>query len=74
MEKIKEILYKVNSEIDLTSKDFIADGYLDSFSLMELIGILEETYNVNIFGEEIEIENFTNLQKIKEYLKQKGIS
>lgn len=73
MEKIKKILLKINNEIDFESEDFMADGYLDSFSFMELIGALEEFYQIDIFGEEIEIEKFKNIQAIMDYLNAKGV-
>ena len=71
MEKIKKILLKINNEIDFESEDFMADGYLDSFSFMELIGALEESYQIDIFGEEI--EKFKNIQAIMDYLNAKGV-
>ena len=73
MIKLEKILQEVVVGIDLESRDFIGDGLLDSFALMALIGALEESYNVSIFDEEINIEDYANLESIRNLLRKKGV-
>ena len=73
MNKIEQILIKINPNIDLNNADFISSGLLDSFSLMSLIEELENEFRINIFGNEIDIECFTNINSISEFIKQKGV-
>ena len=73
MIELEKILQEVVVGIDLESRDFIGDGLLDSFALMALIGALEESYNVSIFDEEINIEDYANLESIRNLLRKKGV-
>ncbi|MDE7217660.1 MAG: hypothetical protein K2N20_06165 [Helicobacter sp.] len=73
MIELEKILQEVIVGIDLESRDFIGDGLLDSFALMALIGALEESYNVSIFDEEINIEDYANLESIRNLLRKKGV-
>ncbi|MDE7255335.1 MAG: hypothetical protein K2N54_04060 [Helicobacter sp.] len=73
MIELEKILQEVVVGIDLESRDFIGDGLLDSFALMALIGALEESYNVSIFDEEINVEDYANLESIRNLLRKKGV-
>ena len=68
-----DVLQEIVTDIDLNSQDFIADGFLDSFALMSLIGALEQSYHISIFDEEIEIQDYVNLESIKNLLSKKGV-
>lgn len=74
MKKIEQILHKLNPNIDLKSDDFIGSGMLDSFTLMALIEELEIEFSIDIFDDEIDIENFSSLDKIKHFLQLKGVA
>ena len=73
MNNLEAILQEIVAEIDLNSQDFIADGFLDSFALMSLIGAFEQSYHISIFDEEIEIQDYVNLESIKNLLSKKGV-
>lgn len=73
MTELKKILQEIVVGIDLESHDFIGDGLLDSFALMALIGALEESYRISIFDEEINIEDYANLESICNLLRKKGV-
>lgn len=73
MDNLEEILQEIVAGIDLNSQDFIADGFLDSFALMSLIGAFEQSYHISIFDEEIEIQDYVNLESIKNLLSKKGV-
>ena len=73
MNKIIEILQDLRPEYDLTqSKDFIADGYLDSFDIVSLVSSLEENYGILIDALDILPENFCSIEAIAEVVKKNG--
>lgn len=73
MNKIEIILKEIRPEIDFTSsKDFIADGYLDSFDIVSLVSALEENYGILIDALDILPENFCSVDAIAEVVKKNG--
>lgn len=73
MNNLEAILQEIVAGIDLNSQDFIADGFLDSFALMSLIGALEQSYHISIFDEEIDIQDYINLESIRNLLSKKRV-
>ncbi|MBQ8084680.1 MAG: acyl carrier protein [Lachnospiraceae bacterium] len=76
MQDVLDILTEIKPEFDFSdSSDFIADGMLDSFDIINLCDLLEEKYNVTIDGLDILPENFTSLNSIQSLIiKSKGES
>lgn len=73
MNKIIEILQDLRPEYDFTqSKDFIADGYLDSFDIVSLVSALEENYGILIDALDILPENFCSVEAIAKVVKKNG--
>lgn len=73
MEKIYEILENLRPEFNFReSKDFIEDGYLDSFDLISLVSELEETFGCLIDALDIIPENFNSCIAIEAVLKKNG--
>ena len=71
MSKLLAILENIRPEHDFTeSKDFIADGLLDSFDVMTLVAELEKYFGISIDGEDITPENFKNLENLERLLQQ----
>jgi len=71
---IFEILTEIRPEFDFTkSADFIEDGMLDSFDIVNLVSILDENFLISISGLDIIPENFSSVEKIEELLKKNGI-
>lgn len=64
-EKILAILNDIRPEADyMHSSNFIDDELLDSFDLAALLGDMEDTFNIIIPGEELNKDNFTNIDSI----------
>lgn len=64
-EVILEILQSIREDGDFeNSADFIEDGLLDSFEIVNLVSELEEKFLIEIRGTDIVPENFTSLDVI----------
>lgn len=64
-EKILRILCEVCPEINFAdSRNFTADGLLDSFDMIVLITELELAFGVKIDGVEVVPENFSSISTI----------
>ncbi len=73
MKTVAEILKDIRPEFDFTtSKDFVADGVLDSFDIVTLVAAIEKTYGVSIDGVDLVPENFQNLETIAALLRKCG--
>ena len=74
MNTIADILKEIRPEFDFTtSKDFMADGMLDSFDMVTLVSTLDKTYGISISGVDIVPENFRNLETIAALLRKNGV-
>ena len=68
-EGILEALRAVNEDGDFeNSQDFIEDGLLDSFEIVNLVSELEDIFELEIRGADIIPENFINLEAITRLL------
>lgn len=73
MDKIFQILASLRPEFDFTaSRNFIDDGYLDSFDVVALVSELEEEFGILIDGLDILPENFSSLESIAGLVKKSG--
>lgn len=73
MKTIIEILKEIRPEFDFTvSRDFIADGMLDSFDVVTLVAALDKQYGISINGTDIVPENFKNVEAIEALLRKSG--
>lgn len=73
MDKILQILADLRPEFDFTSsRNFIDDGYLDSFDVVALVSELEEVFDILIDGMDILPENFFSLESIAGLVKKSG--
>ena len=73
MKSLSEILKEIRPEFDFSaSRDFIADGMLDSFDMVTLVAALDKNYGISIKGTDILPEHFQNLETISALLKQSG--
>ncbi len=72
-QKIREILADLRPEFDFTEDvDFIEEGYLDSFDIVQLVAALEKEYGVKIKGIDIVPENFSSVVAMERLLKKSG--
>ena len=70
MTKIGTILKKIREDSDFeSSKNYVEDGLLDSFDIMELVEELEEGFDIEIKGSDIIPENFVNEEAISKLIK-----
>ncbi len=70
-EKIVEVLLKINPKIAFyTGNNLIEDGLLDSFSVIELVELLEETFNIEIDAQYVIESNFISKENIIAFMKQ----
>lgn len=64
-EKTVEILRSVNEEIlTYTGTNMMADGIIDSFELISIIGQLEDEFGIEINANDVTVENFANKESI----------
>ncbi|MCX6924697.1 MAG: acyl carrier protein [Verrucomicrobia bacterium] len=74
MNALAELLKGIRPEFDFTaSRDFIADGLLDSFDMVMLVATLDKTYGISIAGVDIVPEHFQNLDTIVALLRKYGV-
>jgi acyl carrier protein len=65
------ILKEIRPEHDFTTPDdFISSGLLDSFDIITLVSKLEEHLNIDIDGEDINHENFKNLETLEKFVRR----
>lgn len=73
METIYKILEELRPEFDFrTSKDFIEDGFLDSFDVVTLVSELDEKYGISIDALDILPENFNTVENICGVVEKNG--
>ena len=74
MKHILEILRDIRPDFDFsTSRDFIADGVLDSMDMITLVSDLDRTFRISIDGLDILPEHFANLEAIASLLGKYGV-
>lgn len=70
-EEILVILRNIREDGDFeNSEDFIEDGFLDSFEIVNLVSELEDKFQIEIRGTDIVPEHFTNLDTIVRLVKK----
>ena len=72
---MKEIILKMLKELKpeqnfTDSQNYIEEGILDSFDIIELISMLEEQFNVIIDGMDILPEYFSNVEQIEKLVRK----
>jgi acyl carrier protein len=73
-DKIIKILTGIRPEFDFTERiNFIEQGMLDSFDVVNLVTSLDEEFNVSIEGTDITPENFSTIDSIIALLKKNGV-
>lgn len=73
MDRIVEILTELRPEFDFTQDvDFIEEGMLDSFDVINLVTTLDQEFAISIDGMDVLPENFSSIANIKDLLKRNG--
>lgn len=73
-EQIIKILNDLRPEFDFSQEgvDFIEEGMLDSFDVVNLVTELDQTFGISIDGVDILPENFATVESIEKLLKKNG--
>ena len=73
-EQIIKILTELRPEFDFTQEgvNFIEEGMLDSFDMVNLVNDLDSTFGISIDGVDILPENFATVGSIEQLLKKNG--
>lgn len=73
-EQIIKILTELRPEFDFTQEcvNFIEEGMLDSFDMVNLVNDLDSTFGISIDGVDILPENFGTVDAIEQLLKKNG--
>lgn len=72
-ELIIKILTDIRPEFDFTQDvNFIEEGMLDSFDIVNLVSDLDSTFEISIDGVDILPENFSSVEAIENLLKKNG--
>lgn len=73
-EQIIKILTDLRPEFDFNdSVDFIEEGMLDSFDVVNLVTELDSRFGISIDGMDVLPENFASVEKIIALLKKNGV-
>ena len=72
-EQIIKILTELRPEFDFNQDvDFIEEGMLDSFDVVNLVSELDSLFGISIYGVDILPENFASVEAIENLLKKNG--
>jgi acyl carrier protein len=62
---------KLNLDVASVETDLIETGLLDSLALVELLAELEESFDVSISTDDLELENFRSITNIAGFVAQR---
>jgi D-alanine--poly(phosphoribitol) ligase subunit 2 len=63
---------KLNLDVASAETDLIEAGLLDSLALVELLAQLEESFDVSISTDDMELENFRSINSIAMFVMQRA--
>jgi len=67
---VENFLYGEDSDLE-DDTSFLGDGIIDSTGILELVGFLEETYEIEVDDDELLPENLDSLDNVAAYLARK---
>ena len=67
---VENFLYGEDSDLD-DDTSFLGDGIIDSTGILELVGFLEETFEIEVDDEELLPENLDSLDNVAAYVARK---
>ena len=72
--KIISILSELRPEFDFNEPlNFIEEGMLDSFDIMNLVTALDSEFSISIDGMDVLPDNFSSVERIEALLKKNGV-
>ena len=73
-EKIVSILTELRPEFDFNEPlDFIEEGMLDSFDVINLVTALDSEFGLSIDGTDVLPDNFSSVENIEALLRKNGV-
>ena len=73
-DKVIQILKDIRPEYEFTEElNFIEEGMLDSFDIVNLVTSLDEEFGISIDGVDILPENFSSIERIIVLLNKNGV-
>lgn len=73
-EKIVIILTELRPEFDFNEPlDFIEEGMLDSFDVINLVTALDSEFGISIDGTDVLPDNFSSVENIEALLRKNGV-
>ena len=73
-EKIISILSELRPEFDFNeSLNFIEEGMLDSFDIINLVTTLDSEFGISIDGMDVLPDNFSSVERIEALFKKNGV-
>ena len=72
--KIISILSELRPEFDFNEPlNFIEEGMLDSFDIINLVTALDSEFSISIDGLDVLPDNFSSVERIEALLKKNGV-
>ena len=72
--KIISILSELRPEVDFNEPlNFIEEGMLDSFDIINLVTALDSEFSISIDGMDVLPDNFSSVERIEALLKKNGV-
>ena len=72
-ERVLKILNDLRPEFDFSQAvNFVEEGMLDSFDVINLVTTLDEEFGISIDGTDVLPENFSSIDAIERLLKKNG--
>ena len=73
-ERVLKILNDLRPEFDFSQAvNFVEEGMLDSFDVINLVTTLDEEFDISIDGTDVLPENFSSIDAIERLLKKNGV-
>ena len=73
-EKIVSVLTELRPEFDFNEPlDFIEEGMLDSFDVINLVTALDSEFGISIDGTDVLPDNFSSVENIEALLRKNGV-
>ncbi|PXZ43544.1 acyl carrier protein [Sanguibacteroides justesenii] len=73
-EKIVSILAELRPEFDFNEPlNFIEEGMLDSFDVINLVTALDSEFGISIDGTDVLPDNFSSVENIEALLRKNGV-
>ena len=69
-EKINELIKSIVPGADTASSDFIADGVLESMSVLRLVSALEDEFDIDISAGQVIKDNFKSTDAIADFVER----